>query len=160
MDRSGKKVAASGTHTSRILSSSISLKTVPLIWLGLRATQLNTGMRNLVLIGFLIFTAKDIRGEEMTNSPTAEKHPMCPDCSFRVGISALEEELARAKLSHWKAWKDLAASTGKQHREAFIRPLCCFRSSLCRTGLNARGCENFTKGNVLLLYYCTLSGLI
>lgn len=44
-------------HTSRMRSSSISLKTVPLIWLGLRATQLNTGMRNFVLMGFLILTA-------------------------------------------------------------------------------------------------------
>lgn len=43
--------------TSSILSSSISLKTVPLIWLGFRATQLKTGMRNLVLMGFLILTA-------------------------------------------------------------------------------------------------------
>jgi hypothetical protein len=30
---------------------------VPLIWLGFSATQLNTGKRNLVLMGFLIFTA-------------------------------------------------------------------------------------------------------
>lgn len=71
--------AASTARTSRILSSSISLKTVPLIWLGLRATQLNTGMRNLVLIGFLIFTAKDSRGKEIINSSATEKHPMCPD---------------------------------------------------------------------------------
>lgn len=46
-----------GALTSRILSSSISLKTVPLIWLGLSATQLKTGIRNFVLIGFLILTA-------------------------------------------------------------------------------------------------------
>ena len=38
-------------------SSSMSLKTVPLIWLGFRATQFNTGSRNLVWIGFLILTA-------------------------------------------------------------------------------------------------------
>lgn len=160
MDRSGRQKAASSAHTSRILSSSISLKTVPLIWLGLRATQLNTGMRNLVLIGFLIFTAKDSRGEEMTNSPTAEKHPSCPDCSFGVGISALEEEPARAKLSPWKAWKDRAALPGEERREVFIQPLSCFRPSLRRPGLNARGCKNFTKGNVLLLYDRMLSGLI
>lgn len=78
MARSRREQAASSTHTSRILSSSISLKTVPLIWLGLRATQLNTGMRNLVLIGFLIFTAKDSRGEEVAGCPRAEKHPACP----------------------------------------------------------------------------------
>ena len=35
----------------------MSLKTVPLIWLGFKATQFNTGIRNLVWIGFFIFTA-------------------------------------------------------------------------------------------------------
>lgn len=43
--------------TSSTRSSSISLKTVPLIWLGFRAVQLNTGRRNFVLIGFLILIA-------------------------------------------------------------------------------------------------------
>lgn len=38
-------------------SSSISLKTVPLIWLGFNAVQLNTGRRNLVLMGFFILIA-------------------------------------------------------------------------------------------------------
>ena len=47
-------------YTWRIFSSSRSLNTVPLIWLGFRATQLKTGIRNLVWIGFLIFTAGDI----------------------------------------------------------------------------------------------------
>lgn len=46
------------TLASRILSSSISLKTVPLIWFGFNATQLKTGIRNFVLIGFLILTAR------------------------------------------------------------------------------------------------------
>lgn len=48
----------SWSFTSSIRSSSISLKTVPLIWFGFRATQLKTGMRNFVLIGFLILTAE------------------------------------------------------------------------------------------------------
>ena len=45
--------------TSSIRSSSISLNTVPLIWFGFRATQLKTGIRNFVLMGFLILTAKE-----------------------------------------------------------------------------------------------------
>lgn len=40
--------------TSSTRSSSSSLNTVPLIWLGFSAVQLNTGNRNLVLMGFLI----------------------------------------------------------------------------------------------------------
>lgn len=44
--------------TCNILSSSRSLNTVPLIWLGLRAVQLNTGRRNFVFIGFLILIAE------------------------------------------------------------------------------------------------------
>lgn len=38
-------------------SSSMSLKMVPLIWLGFRATQFSTGSLNFVWIGFFIFTA-------------------------------------------------------------------------------------------------------
>lgn len=59
---------------------------------------MNTGIRNLVLIGFLIFTAKDTRGKEKISSPAAEKHPTCPDRDlYRAGVPALEEELAIAK---------------------------------------------------------------
>lgn len=55
--------------TSRIRSSSISLKTVPLIWFGFRATQLKTGILNFVLIGFLIFTATEVRENAMKIPP-------------------------------------------------------------------------------------------
>lgn len=55
--------------TSRIRSSSISLKTVPLIWFGFRATQLKTGILNFVLIGFFIFTATEVREVEIKTSP-------------------------------------------------------------------------------------------
>ena len=43
--------------TCSTFSSLSSLKTVPSIWLGFSATQLKTGMRNLVWIGFFTFTA-------------------------------------------------------------------------------------------------------
>lgn len=43
--------------TCRMDSSSMSLKMVPLIWLGFKATQFNTGNLNFVWIGFFIFTA-------------------------------------------------------------------------------------------------------
>lgn len=43
--------------TCRMDSSSMSLKMVPFIWLGFRATQFSTGILNLVWIGFFIFTA-------------------------------------------------------------------------------------------------------
>lgn len=55
--------------TSKIRSSSISLKTVPLIWFGFRATQLNTGILNFVLIGFLIFTATEVRENKIKIPP-------------------------------------------------------------------------------------------
>lgn len=62
--------------TSSIFSSSISLNTVPLIWLGFSATQLNTGKRNLVLMGFLIFTATH-RKHMSTTSCQLHKHNTC-----------------------------------------------------------------------------------
>lgn len=43
--------------TCSTFSSLSSVKTVPSIWLGFSATQLKTGMRNLVWIGFFTFTA-------------------------------------------------------------------------------------------------------
>lgn len=43
--------------TCSTFSSFSSVKTVPSIWLGFSATQLKTGMRNLVWIGFFTFTA-------------------------------------------------------------------------------------------------------
>lgn len=43
--------------TCRMDSSSMSLKMVPLIWLGFKATQFSTGNLNFVWIGFFIFTA-------------------------------------------------------------------------------------------------------
>lgn len=44
--------------TCSTFSSFSSVKTVPSIWLGFSATQLKTGMRNLVWIGFFTFTAR------------------------------------------------------------------------------------------------------
>lgn len=52
--------------TSSTRSSSISLKTVPLIWLGFSAVQLKTGRRNLVFMGFLMRIA--MRDEETYGS--------------------------------------------------------------------------------------------
>lgn len=63
--------------TSSILSSSISLNTVPLIWLGFSATQLNTGIRNLVLMGFLIFTATQHDRKNTSQSCKSHKHKTC-----------------------------------------------------------------------------------
>ena len=40
--------------TSNTCSSSSSLKTVPVNWLGFRACQFNSGMRNLVWMAFLL----------------------------------------------------------------------------------------------------------
>lgn len=48
--------------TPRISSSSISLKTVPVTWLGFRACQFNSGILNLVWMGFLFFIPEE-RGE-------------------------------------------------------------------------------------------------
>lgn len=63
------------TPTSRILSSSISLKTVPLIWFGFSATQLKTGIRNFVLMGFLILTAtRETRGVSAASSSAVSVH--------------------------------------------------------------------------------------
>lgn len=63
------------TPTSRILSSSISLKTVPLIWFGFSATQLKTGIRNFVLMGFLILTAtRETRGVSAASSSVISVH--------------------------------------------------------------------------------------
>lgn len=42
--------------TCNTFSSLSSVKTVPVIWLGFSATQLSSGIRNLVWMGFLAFT--------------------------------------------------------------------------------------------------------
>lgn len=42
--------------TCSTFSSLSSVKTVPVIWLGFSATQLSSGIRNLVWMGFLAFT--------------------------------------------------------------------------------------------------------
>lgn len=42
--------------TCNTFSSLSSVKTVPVIWLGFSATQLSNGIRNLVWMGFLVFT--------------------------------------------------------------------------------------------------------
>lgn len=44
------------TLTRSTFSSLISVKTVPVIWLGFRATQFKRGILNLVWMGFLGFT--------------------------------------------------------------------------------------------------------
>lgn len=68
--------------TSSILSSSISLNTVSLIWLGFSATQLNTGIRNLVLMGFLIFTAT-----HMTESTSQQPHASYTNTKHAVWVT-------------------------------------------------------------------------
>lgn len=78
--------------TSRIRSSSISLKTVPLIWLGFRATQLNTGILNFVLIGFLIFTAEDVRDNDIKSHLEPHKLQVQSDNSPANDPLTLEEE--------------------------------------------------------------------
>lgn len=86
-------------------SSSISLKTVPLIWLGFRATQLNTGMRNLVLMGFLIFTA----GDSTRRIP--EKLPG----SVAGQLPRWEWHMEKSWANHipLECWKDVTASGGR-----------------------------------------------
>lgn len=59
---------APGPATSKIFSSSSSLKTVPLIWLGFSAVQLKTGSRNLVLMGFLMRMA-NLKGGSVRLGP-------------------------------------------------------------------------------------------
>lgn len=44
------------TLTCSTFSSLSSVKTVPVIWLGFRATQFKSGILNLVWMGFLAFT--------------------------------------------------------------------------------------------------------
>lgn len=72
---------APGPATSRIFSSSSSLKTVPLIWLGFSAVQLKTGSRNLVLIGFLMRMA-DLEGGSVRQGPTT--HSLGPASSAQI----------------------------------------------------------------------------
>lgn len=60
------------SNTFMTLSSSSSLNTVPLIWLGLNATQLRIGRRYLVLILFLMVTAD--KGNENSINGGIKKH--------------------------------------------------------------------------------------
>lgn len=62
--------------TPRIPSSSISLKTVPVTWLGFRACQFNSGILNLVWMGFLFFIPED--GREFKSDFDIQCH-----CSFK-----------------------------------------------------------------------------
>lgn len=94
--------------TSSILSSSISLNTVPLIWLGFSATQLNTGIRNLVLMGFLIFTATQHNRKKTCQQHHANKHAVWSTEWCGAGL--------------WTAGTDLNMSSA--HLWGYVRGKC------------------------------------
>lgn len=97
--------------TCSTFSSLSSVKTVPSIWLGFRATQLKTGMRNLVWIGFFTFTAGS-RGGGTSQGGGSQTHPRVPPDPSQ---GTPPPSPGHTHLNHWQ-WGGHPARLGAPHR--------------------------------------------